>query len=75
VLLEITAAGTAIVAVIALARAVSTGRRLATLSQASWELRYEFARLRARVAKLDGGQDGADPDDPAADVRPETGPR
>ncbi len=29
------------------------GRRLADLSQSYWELRYECARLRSQVARLD----------------------
>ena len=60
------AAGSVVVASLALIRAVSTHRKLVALSKTYWELRYEFARLRARLAKLDGGHAGADPDDPVA---------
>jgi hypothetical protein len=66
VLLEILAAGGALIALFAFTRAVATHRKLLALSQSYWELRYEFARLRARVAKLDGGQPVADPEDPTA---------
>jgi hypothetical protein len=49
----------------ALLRAASLHRELKSLSQSYWELRYDFARLRARVAKIDG-QTGVEPEDPAA---------
>jgi len=64
VLPEIVSVGSAIVAIVALIRATSINRKFATLSQSYWELRYEAARLRARVARLDGGQTAADPEDP-----------
>ena len=60
------AAGSAVVAALALIRAISTHRRLTALSETYWELRYDFARLRARLAKLDGEQAAADPEDSAA---------
>jgi hypothetical protein len=37
---------------------------LTTLSQSYWELRYDFGRLRSRIAKLDGGT-AADADEPS----------
>ena len=55
------AAGGALVAIAALAQVASISRRFAALSQSHWELRFEFARLRARVAKLDGGPAGDNP--------------
>jgi hypothetical protein len=64
VLPEIVSAGSAVVAIAALVRATAIHRKFVALSQSYWELRYESARLRARVAKLDGGQTAADPEDP-----------
>lgn len=63
---EIIAVSSAAIALLAIVRALSTHRKLASLSQSYWELRYEFARLRARVAKLDGGQSAVDPEDPVS---------
>ena len=64
------AAGGALVAVIAAARVAAMSRRFSALSQSHWELRFEFARLRARVAKLDGGSAGETAaDDPATPAR------
>ena len=64
------AAGGALVAVIAAARVAAMSRRFSALSQSHWELRFEFARLRARVAKLDGGNAGdTAADDPATPAR------
>jgi hypothetical protein len=64
------AAGGALVAVIAAARVAVMSRRFSALSQSHWELRFEFARLRARVAKLDGGSAGdTAADDPATPAR------
>jgi hypothetical protein len=53
-----------VLALAALFRAISLHRRLTTLSQSYWELRYDFGRLRARLAKLDGGT-AADADEPS----------
>lgn len=64
------AAGGVLVAVIAAARVAVMSRRFSALSQSHWELRFEFARLRARVAKLDGGSAGdTAADDPATPAR------
>ena len=60
------ALGGAAVAIVAMVIAASLRQKLKVLSQSHWELRYEFARLRARVAKLDGGTAAPDPEDPAA---------
>jgi hypothetical protein len=61
---EILAVASALVAVAALVRARSVHRKFNTISQSYWQLRYDFARLRARVARLDGGAAG-DADEPA----------
>ena len=63
------AAGGMLVALIAAARVAVMSRRFSALSQSHWELRFEFARLRARVAKLDGGSAGDTPDDAQTAVR------
>ncbi|MFI5179160.1 MAG: hypothetical protein ACHQO8_11375 [Vicinamibacterales bacterium] len=48
-------------------RVANATRKYQALSQSHWELRFEFARLRARVAKLDGGSAGeTGPESPAA---------
>jgi uncharacterized membrane protein YjgN (DUF898 family) len=52
------AAGGALLAVVAFWRVAAATRKYQALSQSHWELRFEFARLRARVAKLDGGSAG-----------------
>ena len=41
-----------LVALLALASARRAARRLETLYQSYWELRYEFTRLRSRVAAV-----------------------
>ncbi len=65
------AAAGALVALVAMVRVAAMSRRFAALSQSHWELRFEFARLRARVAKLDGGASGETEPDPAASSRPD----
>jgi hypothetical protein len=52
------------VALVALASARRLARRLDTLNQSYWELRYDYTRLRSQVARLDPGT-LAEPD-PAA---------
>jgi hypothetical protein len=42
-----------LVAVLALAKARRTAKRLERLTETYWELRYDHGQLRARVAKLD----------------------
>ena len=42
-----------VAALAALVRARRLARRLETLSQSYWELRYDYTRLRLRVARLD----------------------
>ena len=41
-----------LVGLMALASARRAARRLETLSQSYWELRYEFTRLRSRIAHV-----------------------
>jgi hypothetical protein len=61
------AAAAAILSAAALWLSLRAAGHIKTVSQSHWELRYEFSRLRARVAKLDGGAAGApDPEDPTA---------
>jgi hypothetical protein len=66
VLLEILALSSAAISLVALVRVVSTRRRVLTLSQSYWELRYEFGKLRARLAKIDGGPSADEPAETAA---------
>ena len=42
-----------LVALVALALARRVSRRLDALNQAYWDLRYDYTRLRSRVARLD----------------------
>ena len=51
----ILAAGSTVVAIVAIVRVLALRSKMTALSQSYWELRYDFARLRARLAKLDGG--------------------
>jgi uncharacterized membrane protein len=66
------AAGGALVSVVAALRVAAISRRFSALSQSHWELRFEFARLRARVAKLDGGPSGDTAPESPASARPES---
>ncbi len=55
-----------VVALVALARARRTAKRLERLTETYWELKYDHGQLRARVAKLDPeppapAQPGAEP--------------
>ena len=45
-----------LVAVVALSFARRLSRRLDSLSQSYWELRYDYTRLRSQVARLDPEQ-------------------
>ncbi len=53
-----------ITAAVAIVRARRTAKRLERLSEAYWELRYEVAQVRARVARLEP----APPAEPPADA-------
>ena len=52
-LLWVTAALAAAVAVASWMRAGRLARKLDALTQSYWELRYDFTRLRSQVARLD----------------------
>ena len=54
------------VALVSLSLARRLARRLETLNQAYWELRYDYTRLRSQVARLDPGQAQAEAEPPAA---------
>lgn len=54
-----------LVAVVSLSHARRLARRLETLNQAYWELRYDYTRLRSQVARLDPEQAQAEAE-PAA---------
>jgi len=47
------AAGALLLSVAAWARAGRVARKLETMTQSYWELRYDFTRLRSQVARLD----------------------
>jgi hypothetical protein len=47
-----------LVAIAALWRARRLARRLDSLTQSYWELRYDYTRLRSQVARLDPEQSG-----------------
>jgi len=51
-----------IAAVVAIVRARRTAKRLVRLSEAYWELRYEVAQVRARVARLEPAPSAEPPD-------------
>jgi septal ring factor EnvC (AmiA/AmiB activator) len=52
-LLWVTVAVAAAVAVASWMRAARLARKLEALTQSYWELRYDFTRLRSQVARLD----------------------
>ena len=47
------AAGALLLAAAAWARAGRVARKLDSMTQSYWELRYDFTRLRSQVARLD----------------------
>ena len=51
--------------VVALFRIRRVTRKLETLTQSYWELRYDYTRLRSQVARLDPEQQETAPPDPA----------
>ncbi len=55
-----------LVAVIAYFRVRALSRRLERLTETSWELRYEYGQLRARLARLEGRTDPESAAPPAA---------
>ena len=58
-----------ILALVALATARRTARRLDALTQSYWELRYDYTRLRSQVSRLDPEQA-----EPAEDEAPAAAP-
>ena len=59
-------AGVALVlALVALAAVRRSSRKLESLTQSYWELRYEYTRLRSQLARIDPAQADAAPADPA----------
>jgi hypothetical protein len=59
-------AGVALVLALAALGAVRrSSRRLESLTQSYWELRYEYTRLRSHVARIDPAQPDAAPADSA----------
>ena len=56
-----------LIAAVALLQARRTSRKLETLTQSYWELRYDYTRLRSVVARLDPGE-------PDEEVKPATPP-
>ena len=57
-----------LVAVVSLSHARRLARRLETLNQAYWELRYDYTRLRSQVARLDPEQAQAEAEAAASPV-------
>jgi len=55
-----------LVAALALSTARRLSRRLDTLTQSYWELRYDFTRLRSQVSRLDPEQQPEEPPEPPA---------
>jgi hypothetical protein len=55
-----------LVAALALSSARRLSRRLDTLTQSYWELRYDFTRLRSQVSRLDPEQQPEEPTEPPA---------
>jgi hypothetical protein len=56
-----------LVALVALSAARRASRRLDSLTQSYWELRYDYTRLRSQVARLD-------PEQAEPEQAPETAP-
>jgi uncharacterized membrane protein YhiD involved in acid resistance len=50
----------AVAALVSLGLARRLARRLDALTQAYWELRYDYTRLRSQVARLDSGEPPAE---------------
>jgi hypothetical protein len=58
-----------LLALASLAAVRRLGRRLDTLTQSYWELRYEYTRLRSRLSRLDP-DDGPSPASGSPDAEP-----
>ena len=52
-------------ALVAVATARRTARKLDALTQSYWELRYDYTRLRSQVSRLDPEQPEEEPPPPA----------
>jgi len=50
-----------LLALMALSSARRLSKKLETLSQSYWELRYDYTRLRSQLARLDPDQPDAEP--------------
>ena len=50
-----------LLAVMALASVRRLGRRIDALTQSYWELRYDYTRLRSRLARIDPEEGDAEP--------------
>ena len=70
-LLGVTAAVAAAVAVASWVRAGRLARKLDALTQSYWELRYDFTRLRSQVARLD--PEKPEPEPPPSAAQPSGG--
>lgn len=57
---QLLAVAAVVTAAAAILRVLAVQKKLQTLTQSYWDLRYDFGRLRARIAKLDGGSDGGE---------------
>jgi hypothetical protein len=58
------AVGALLLAAAAWARAGRVARKLETMTQSYWELRYDFTRLRSQVARLDPETAAPQPPEP-----------
>ena len=64
----IVAGGALLLALLALGLARRLSRKLDSLNQSYWELRYDYTRLRSQVARLDPDQ----PETPPEPAQPAT---
>ena len=55
-----------LIALTALMIARRASRKLETLNQSYWELRYDYTRLRSQLSRLDPGEAEPEPPAPAA---------
>jgi hypothetical protein len=74
VVLWILAVVALVIALTALYLARRAARRLDTLNQSYWELRYDYTRLRAQVARGGAGDKADDPANAAAEAAPQPVP-
>jgi len=62
VLPQILAVAGVVISAVALIRAISLHKKLTALNESYWDLRYDFGKLRARIAKIDGGPSTSEPE-------------